>query len=285
MSMAAIGVLGVGAPGRACSCVGAEVDVAPLGDVAAPLNTHVWVFAPPTLEPNPPAEPRALARVDVELRGPDDRVVATERTDYVLGSLRVVELSPRDALGHSTGYSVLVSLPEEAGRSRRESLPGGAPHHPAGTVRQVGERSWLFTFVTGTSRDDEAPGGSAISWGRLSPARSSRPGMCETGEAEIRLGLNNPITESRLHPRLVAVWLGDRALETGRSPDGFLLVDDVVSLGRPGYCSVRSATVTEGMMVGIARVDLAGNRSGVEFVRFPGERAPSDDLIGEISKR
>lgn len=132
LGVAMVLVLGVLAPARdadACSCGRPVPSVWPLATDVAPLDSHVWVFDPPTgLD--------GVAR-PLQLRLAGGALVATDVRPMASDEARVSELIPRAPLAPGKAYEVV--------------------HERAARGGKRGELEVLGSFKTGKAVDGQAP--------------------------------------------------------------------------------------------------------------------------------
>ena len=270
---------------RPCSCIPGLPKVLPNGDVAAPTNTHIWVFVPPTGDTYD-FDQDAPSDIQMQVMSEEGDPIPVERIDWTVGSQLAVELAPRAPLDPNREYLVLLTPTGPSADTWKKRLDLVALGYiDLGGARYKHDAKFEFRFTTGPNADNQPPRFKTIKWARLSPEREAVTGMCDTGWLGVRIALPDSFDEPRFHPSLFGVSIGDGEVQEADRLTGLLLpYEGVAYLGWIDICSPRTLLVpSENAVVAIQRIDLAGNRSAPLEIRFPGDRAVNGDLIGQLS--
>lgn len=227
----------------ATTCSSPSTVIVPGARAVAPLNTHVWIYGYDDTE-----DPQRFELREAPGQKSAGQSVTTraQRADTGDGTF-VVELVPERELKAKTRFEVWA-----VGKSERL----------VGTLR------------TGTSRDTTAP-----TWMGASKVETIRPRAPSPGSGRRVIVISDSdglrVMGSRATDSggrvLYAAWKGDagKPIDFSRPPDGWAYDVDpassiVVILGTPDVCSPKTFAVphdkTE-IQIGLAAVDLAGNRS------------------------
>lgn len=226
----------------ATTCSTPPFVVIPGTRATAPRNTHVWIYGWDDPED----------RLSFELRSAPAKKS---------GGATIPTSTRRMSSGDSTFTLELVPLHDLAPKTRYEVWAVGKAERLVGTLR------------TGTSRDTQAP-----SWTGADKVEPIRPRSLNKAGARRVIVISETYGLRVMGSRatdaggrvLYAAWRGEagKPIDFTRPPDGYAWDTDpsssiLVVLGQPDTCTPRNFDVPEDkpeLQIGIAAVDLAGNR-------------------------
>jgi hypothetical protein len=175
-----------------------------------------------------------------------------------LGDLDVFELTPRAPLAKNTRYSVALI--------RTDQKPS----------------TWVFgSFRTTTEVDHQAP--SLAPLGKvISGGGGAMFSMCDTSDVYANVHSVVGSDPGRANARLLyGVWIGDPAgkIDGTKPPTGLLEVEEGnwLAIGNADLCNMLKFPfpARRDVVLGIAAVDEAGNKSAIRTVRVRLPRTPS----------
>lgn len=229
-------------PSEACSCMRSMVRGFPDAHVAAPINTHVFLWVPTRMK-----KPTLVLR-QVSATGKQPEIAVDQRQVGMAG-FDVVELIPRQPLKPNTDYAVVDEAKEVDARRRI-----------------------VLEFTTSTATDLSPP-----VWGGISRVRMLRDQvvccMCQTGYPYAEFDIPTPTDDTTDSKQLVvAVWIANARGEIDYTTPPATIVRqyDGFHLGHPSSCSDSNFDFPKqsSLKLGVKLYDLAGNASDAVDVRF-----------------
>lgn len=247
-----VGLLLFAREASACSCgVGPPRLLSPVRHAPAVLNAKIRIAVATHWMPKPGDR--------VEIRTVDGgSLVPVVEHRMRLGDLDVFDLTPRAPLAKNTRYAVALV--------RTDQKPS----------------TWVFgSFRTGTEVDHQppslAPLGKVVTGGG-----GSMFSMCDTSDVYANVFSVAGSDAGRASARLLyGVWIGDPAgkIDATKPPTGLLELEEGgwLAIGNADLCNMLKFPfpARRDVVLGIAAVDEAGNKSAIRAVRVRLPRTPS----------